>query len=99
MRILVTGVTGFAGGHLAEALLARGTDEVHGLSRRAEWPPAWAHLGQGVALRACHLCDTAAVETLLREVRPEGIYHVAGYAAVGRSFREPDAAWAGNLTA
>src|SRR3954469_11188357 len=31
-RVLVTGVTGFAGGHLTEALLARG-EEVVGLSR------------------------------------------------------------------
>lgn len=99
MRILVTGVTGFAGGHLAEALLARGADAVSGVSRRAEWPAAWAHLDGRVSLRACDLCDAAAVEAVLRDVQPEAIYHIAGYAHVGRSVREPEAAWDGNLTA
>jgi GDP-4-dehydro-6-deoxy-D-mannose reductase len=32
-------------------------------------------------------------------VRPARIYHAAGYAQVGQSFHEPDAAWDGNLTA
>ena len=32
MRILITGATGFVGGHLAEALLAGG-DEIHGVDR------------------------------------------------------------------
>src|SRR5947209_7109650 len=99
MRILVTGATGFAGVHLAEALLARGGAEVVGLSRRAEFPAAGRHLAGRVELRACDLCDGAAVGAVLRDVRPEQVYHLAGYAAVGRSFHEVEAAWAGNLTA
>jgi GDP-4-dehydro-6-deoxy-D-mannose reductase len=95
---LVTGVTGFAGGHLAEALLARG-EVVVGLARRGDWPAMWAHLAGRAELRACDLCDGAALEALLRELRPARIFHLAGYAAVGTSFREPEAAWAGNLTA
>ncbi|HZT83577.1 MAG TPA: GDP-mannose 4,6-dehydratase [Gemmataceae bacterium] len=98
MRILVTGVTGFAGGHLAEALLGRG-HEVVGLCRRPEWPAAWAHLAGRVALHGGDLCDGARTEAVLRELRPEAVCHLAGYAHVGRSFREPEAAWAGNLTA
>src|SRR5262249_34841146 len=38
-----------------------------------------------------------AVEALLRETAPDQIYHLAGFAQPGRSFNEPDAAWAGNL--
>src|SRR5205823_12483008 len=68
-RNLVTGVTGFAGCFLAEALLERG-DIVVGLSRRATWPDDWAHLRQRVELFACDLCDGPAVEALLRHVRP-----------------------------
>jgi GDP-4-dehydro-6-deoxy-D-mannose reductase len=98
MRNLVTGVTGFAGGHLAEALLARG-EAVAGVGRRAEWPAGWRHLAGAVDLRACDLGDGAKLEALLREVRPDRVYHLAGYAHTGRSFKEPDAAWAGNLGA
>jgi GDP-4-dehydro-6-deoxy-D-mannose reductase len=99
MRILVTGATGFAGGYLVEALLARGQDEVFGLSRGGQWPASLAHLAGRAGLRGCDLCDQSAVEGVLREVRPEQIFHLAGYPHVGRSFHEPEAAWAGNLTA
>jgi GDP-4-dehydro-6-deoxy-D-mannose reductase len=97
MRILVTGVTGFAGGHLAEALLARGATVI-GVGRGGVWPTSLAHLSRQVDLRACDLCDARALEQLLRDVHPDHICHLAGYARTGRSFDEPDAAWDGNLT-
>jgi GDP-4-dehydro-6-deoxy-D-mannose reductase len=99
MRILVTGITGFVGGHLAEALLAQGRVELFGISRRGEWPAEWQHLAGRVKLRACDLGSLTAIEALLREVQAERIFHLAGYAHVGRSNQEWAAAWAGNLTA
>lgn len=98
MRILVTGVTGFAGGHLAEALLAHGEHRVVGAARRAVWPDAWSHLAEKVELHECDVSAGEPLEKLLRAVQPERIYHLAGYPHVGRSFQEPDAAWQGNLT-
>ena len=98
-RILVTGVTGFAGSHMAEALLARGGAAIFGLNRHTAWPAHLAHLTGHVGLSECDLTDSAAVEAVLREVQPRQIYHLGGYAQAGRSFQEPDAAWAGNLTA
>jgi GDP-4-dehydro-6-deoxy-D-mannose reductase len=47
----------------------------------------------------CDLCDRAAVRTLLEQVQPECIYHLAGYAHAGESFLDADAAWAGNWKA
>jgi GDP-4-dehydro-6-deoxy-D-mannose reductase len=99
MRVLVTGVTGFAGGYLADALLSRPGLELFGVSRRAEWPAPWRKLAGRFPLRACDLCCPDAVEAALREFDPEQIFHLAGYANAGQSFREPDAAWSGNLTA
>lgn len=99
MRTLVTGVTGFAGGYLAEALLARGETELYGLSRGGDESAGRGGTPRGMRLFRCDLTDGAAVEWVLREVRPERVYHLAGYPHVGRSFEEPDAAWAGNLAA
>lgn len=95
MRILVTGVTGFAGSHLAEALLARGGVELFGLSRGR---PDGARPSSSIDLRLGDPTDVAGVEALLRAIQPEQIYHLAGYAHAGRSFQEADAAWTGNLT-
>jgi GDP-4-dehydro-6-deoxy-D-mannose reductase len=97
--VLITGVTGFIGGHLADHLLAHGGFRVVGLSRRAGWAAAWGHLAGRAELRACDLHDTAEVERLLRAVRPDWVAHVAGYANTGASFREPARCWADNLGA
>ncbi len=99
MRILVTGVTGFAGGHLAEALLSRPHAQIYGVSRRGEWPSALGHLQSDVELSGLDLCDRAATESYLRYARPDQIYHLAGYASVGQSFHQPSETWESNLTA
>jgi GDP-4-dehydro-6-deoxy-D-mannose reductase len=98
MCILVTGVTGFAGGALAERLLERPNAQVFGLSRGGTWPALWSHLAGRVPLHKADLHDPHSIENVLRQTRPTKLYHLAGYAQVGRSFQEPDAAWAGNLT-
>ncbi|HLJ92954.1 MAG TPA: GDP-mannose 4,6-dehydratase [Gemmataceae bacterium] len=98
MRILLTGVSGFAGGHLAEALLEQGGVELYGTGQRGQWPSELWHLADRVVLRRCPLDDGATIEALLREIQPEQIYHLAGYSDAGRSFREAEDAWAGNLT-
>lgn len=97
MRVLVTGCTGFAGGYLTEALLAQEGVEVVGVSRHAQWPRHWRHLANQVRLRVCDLGERKGIEAVLRETEPDHIYHLAGYANTGQSFRDPDAAWSGNL--
>src|SRR6516162_4414498 len=99
MRILVTGVTGFVGSHLADALVAGGGVEVFGVSRQADWPLGADHLAQQVEMHVLDLCDRPGIEAVLRKVRPERIYHLAGYPHVGQSIKEPEAAWTGNLQA
>ncbi len=92
MRILITGATGFVGGHLVEHLRAVGGHELFGLSR-----PGSESRVPGVAHHAAELADTPRLETILRDVRPEWLVHLAGYANTGRSFREPGPCWADNL--
>jgi GDP-4-dehydro-6-deoxy-D-mannose reductase len=98
MRILITGITGFVGGHLTEALRAEGGHAVTGVGRQATWSPAWAHLAGAADLRAADLLDGPALERLVKEVRPDWVFHLAGYANNGKSFHEPDRCWADNLT-
>jgi GDP-4-dehydro-6-deoxy-D-mannose reductase len=90
MRCLVTGATGFVGGHLIAALRAAG-HEVIGLARR---PTAAA-----APIHAADLSDVPATESVLRQTRPDWVFHLAGYADAGKSFADPAGAWAGNLTA
>jgi GDP-4-dehydro-6-deoxy-D-mannose reductase len=98
MRILITGVSGFAGRHLAEATRAHYPGaEVFGTIRRIE---SASHLDRSVQPLQCDLAAGGpALVEMLRAARPDRIFHLAGYAAVGRSFKEPDAAWDNNLLA
>src|SRR5262245_215571 len=96
MRILVTGITGFVGGHLVEALPAGHT--LVGVSRQG-WPPGLAHLADRAELHTAELADGGRVEAIVRQARPDWVIHLAGYANTGGSFREPDRCWADNLAA
>lgn len=98
MRILITGTTGFVGGHLVEALLPRG-DTLFGLCRRAAWPATLAHLAGQAELLPGDIADTARVEAVLQHAQPDWLIHLAGYANPGRSYLEADRCWHDNLTA
>jgi GDP-4-dehydro-6-deoxy-D-mannose reductase len=99
MRILITGITGFVGGHLVEHLVTAGGHALFGVSREAEWSAALSHLAPHTTLYEADLKDLSSAEQVVRETRPEWIVHLAGYANTGGSFRDPDRAWAENLTA
>jgi GDP-4-dehydro-6-deoxy-D-mannose reductase len=98
MRILITGITGFVGGHLVEALAPRG-DQLFGLCRRATWPAAVAHLAGLAELLPGELADGSRVEAVLQHSRPDWVIHLAGYANPGRSYQEQEQCWHDNLTA
>ncbi|MCZ2342273.1 MAG: GDP-mannose 4,6-dehydratase [Bacteroidales bacterium] len=99
MRILITGITGFVGGHLVETLTAEGGHTLFGLCRQGRWPSALSHLAGAATLHAAELLDDRAVENVLRATQPEWIFHLAGYANTGKSFREPALCWRDNLDA
>ena len=86
MRVLITGVAGFVGRHLADQLLERGEDDVWGLARASTRIEG---LDARVRLRVADLCDREAVDAALEEARPDAIYHLASQAAVAKSLSDP----------
>lgn len=76
MRALVTGATGFLGGHVVATLAARG-DEVTVLARRAERAAPLARYGVGVAVGTLEDDDALAAAVRGADV----VYHLAGRTA------------------
>ena len=89
MKVLVTGATGFTGGHLAAALASRG-DEVRALVRpRSRTKFASSVLpSKGVTAVEGDLADAAAVRRAAEGV--DVVYHIA---ATYREAGQPDAAY------
>jgi len=90
MNVLITGITGMVGSHLAEYFLAAvpGAD-VHGLVR---WRSPLGNI-QGilpqVTLHQGDLRDLHSLVILLRKVKPDRIHHLAAQSYVDMSFVAP----------
>ena len=87
-RVLITGVTGFAGSHLAERLVARG-DEVHGVAIE---PPPHPHLASVRDRVTIHAGDVTSIDDLreaLDAARPDVVVHLAGQAVPTQAARDP----------
>jgi GDP-4-dehydro-6-deoxy-D-mannose reductase len=91
VRALITGITGFAGSHLAEYLLERQPDvEVWGLYR---WRSRMDNLDrvQGrVRLVECDLRDATSAHHALAQSRPDVVFHLAAQSFVPASWKAPN---------
>jgi GDP-4-dehydro-6-deoxy-D-mannose reductase len=88
MRIFITGMEGFVGSHLAQWALAQNA-EVLGTA----YPGSSRKNIQALPLQGVFdldITDGAAVDALLREVKPDWIFHLAGQSNPALSFKDPE---------
>jgi GDP-4-dehydro-6-deoxy-D-mannose reductase len=85
MRILITGISGFIGQHLAEALTIDG-HEVHGLYEHEESRVKNPTV-EDANKHVLNLTDHVAVEAMVKDAQPEMVLHMASRSEVALSFR------------
>lgn len=91
MRALITGITGFAGSHLAEYLLAEHPDvEVFGTYRWRSRMDNVEHLRSKVTLLEADLRDYTSMQNALERSRPDFIFHLAAQSFVPSSWTAPN---------
>ena len=90
MKVLITGITGFVGSHLAEYCLALDQPiEVIGICRWRSPRENIEHLEDAIELHECDLRDASSVKALLAETQPERIFHLAAQSYVPSSWTSP----------
>ncbi len=92
-KILITGITGFVGSHMADLLLKKGEKQIFGLKR---WNLSRLrnvkHLldDKRVTFFDCDLTDPIATREVIAKIRPDKIYHFAAQSFVSPSWLHPN---------
>ncbi|NPV14906.1 GDP-mannose 4,6-dehydratase [candidate division WOR-3 bacterium] len=97
MNCLITGITGFAGSHLAEYLLSLGSCEVHGTIRWRSRTENIEHLKGKIHLHDCDLRDSGSIYRLIADLKPDRIYHLAAQSYVPMSWIAPQETFVTNV--
>ena len=99
MRVLITGITGFAGSHLAEFLLAKHPEvQVFGIVRWRSLMENILGIRDKIELCEADLKDMVSLEACLAHVRPDRIFHLAAQSFVPTSWKCPAETFAINAT-
>ncbi|MHC4662648.1 MAG: GDP-mannose 4,6-dehydratase [Planctomycetota bacterium] len=90
MKVLITGITGMVGSHLADYILDNHPSvEIHGLLRWRSPLDNIIHIRDKVSLHLAELRDLNSLVLLLRKIRPDRIFHLGAQSYVTSSFDAP----------
>jgi len=98
-RVLITGVTGFAGSHLVDYLLTRNDSEIFGIHRWRSRTENVEHFAGKITLLECDLRDATSTRDTLERVRPDWIFHLAAQSFVPTSWLAPTESLTTNVLA
>ncbi len=88
-KVLITGITGFVGSHMADYVLNIGI-KVYGLKR---WNLSRlrnvAHILSKVAFFDCDLTDPIGISNIIKKIKPTKIFHFAAESGLGPSWAHP----------
>lgn len=87
MKVLITGMAGFAGSHLAELALGEGA-EVVGTVLPGAPTDNLAAVAKDLVMFPCDLTEPGAATRMLVETRPDRVFHLAGASVVATSWAQ-----------
>lgn len=98
-KILITGITGFAGSHLAEHLVSQNSSEIYGTYLTDATHKNLSNVQDRVSLKHVDLTDFAGVKKLIAEVQPDAVFHLAAFPSPADSFKDPASFLQNNINA
>lgn len=87
-KALITGITGFAGSHLAELLLKEGY-EVYGTCRPRSKTEYIDHIKNKIHLEDADVLDSHSLHSIMVQMKPDYIFHLAAQSFVQSSWASP----------
>jgi len=98
-KVLITGIAGSGGSHLAEFLVENEDVDVHGISR---WHSTTSNVNlkkvkNDISLHECDLNDLSATIRTIEKVKPDYIFHLVAHANVHVCFSNPIAVLQNNV--
>ncbi len=91
-KVLITGIVGFVGSHLADYLLEKEDIQIYGTKRwNIDRMRNIRHLldNPRVTLLDCDITDPIGVRSVIQEVKPDKIFHLASESFVSPSWHHP----------
>jgi GDP-4-dehydro-6-deoxy-D-mannose reductase len=88
-RVLITGVTGFVGSHLAELCLEKNIRPFGFRRYHLSNMKNVAHIEDDIEWFDCDMTEAKSVEKAIREIKPEVVFHMAAQSFVSPSWDHP----------
>lgn len=88
-KVFITGITGFAGNQLARNLLKKGNYSVAGTYYSEKSLDVVSDIRNEIDCIQVDLTDAEKTDRIIRERKPDTIFHLAALAASGESFKNP----------
>jgi len=89
MKVLITGITGFVGSHLAEFLLSKKDVQIYGIERWRSRTENIKHIKSHLKIVECDIRDASSVRKIVSEIKPDRIFHLAAQSFVPTSWSAP----------
>ena len=88
-KVFITGISGFAGSHLAEYLVSRGNCDIIGTYLSKDSLDNLARVKDAISLVKVNLTNEEKVFDLIESLRPDFIFHLAALPSTADSFKIP----------
>lgn len=90
MKALITGTTGFVGSHLVDYIMANHPEvEIFGIKRWRSPMDNLSHIKGNMALYDADLRDLVSLISMIKEIKPDVVFHLAAQSYVPYSYVAP----------
>jgi len=96
MKALITGISGFAGSHLAEFLIEKGYEVFGTFFDKSTFSNLNGFVNK-IKVYRCDIRNYDALKNVIEDVKPDEIYHLAAISFVPTSLKEPKLTFDTNL--